>query len=232
MIIIYRRTQETWHPWNHQLACCPRHWQILLGYFMWIVSLLLFFSVLQDSQTFCQTNHIFLPSLVPTTEKFEIACQGVLDAKPLPVPTNKAASSPAPYPALSLGGGVPFLSLRFHPFFVLIEAILSSSPLFHLLLFLYSILSNSLYIWSISILASLFAFIVKLPKRMSLLLRYCSGHSRLDSLTKISSKWFLLMSPLISILKELLDVFQLSQGLSLAFEIMNSLSSGIPILLA
>lgn len=56
-----------------------------------------------------------------------------------------------------------------------------------------------------------------LLRRLSLLLRQCSTHSRLNSVPKTSLKWFLLMPPLIYI-KSYRMLLQFLLGLSVAFE--------------
>lgn len=119
----------------------------------------------------------------------------------MPVLSSKAESFPALYPHLAW---VCFPESETPSTFVFTESV--SSSLFFIFYF-FSILSNSLYIWSISILGFLFAFIAKLPKRLTLFLMHCSAHSKLDSITKIAPKLFLLMSSLISVLKGLLSDF-------------------------
>lgn len=151
---------------------------------MWIISLFLSFPF-QNSKTpviFLDKPHLF-PLLSPTTQGFEIAHEDALDDKPVPVSTSKPESF-----VLNPHSASHFLCSKSHPF-------LSSWNLFfllvffsHLLLFFCSILSNSLYIWSISTLAFLFTFTAILLKIISLLLRHYSTHSRLDSVTKISPK--------------------------------------------
>lgn len=120
------------------------------------------------------------------------------------------------YPYLARG---PFPVIKIPSF--MSSANLHFLLIFYLLFFLNLICSDSLYIWSISILAFLFTFTAKLLKRISLLLRHCLVYFRLDSLIKTSPKWFLLPSPLLSMFKELLGVFKFLLDLSIAFETVN-----------
>lgn len=154
----------------------------LLGYFMWIISLLLSFpfQYLKTPVIFLDETH-FLPLLSPIPQGFKIAREDALDAKPASVPTWKPESPSILHSHLAW----LFLCLRSPLFLSSLKLLFLFS---HLLLFVYSILSNNLHIWSISISAVSFTFIAIQLKMISLLLSHDSTHSRLDSVTKISPK--------------------------------------------